>query len=132
MADTGNKAVKEILAVGGSIQHRHANTLDSSFSDPTGVAVDGVGQRLRGRTRCRACRGDAGGWRESRRPTINASGRDSTNRLTLRSMVPATCTWPTTRPVIKEIVAVGGSIPASPTINTLGSGFYLPLGVAIR
>ena len=33
---------------------------------------------------------------------------------------------------IKEIVAVGGSIPAAPTIDTLGSGFYLPLGIAIR
>jgi sugar lactone lactonase YvrE len=33
--------------------------------------------------------------------------------------------------VVKEMLAVGGSIPASPTINTLGSGFFLPEGVAV-
>ena len=32
---------------------------------------------------------------------------------------------------VKEMVAVGGSIPASPTILTLGSGFGLPYGVAV-
>ena len=32
---------------------------------------------------------------------------------------------------MKEIVAVNGSIPASPTIRTLGSGFYYPYGVAV-
>ena len=33
--------------------------------------------------------------------------------------------------VVKEIMAVGGSIPASPTIRTLGSGFSFPGGVAV-
>ena len=32
---------------------------------------------------------------------------------------------------VQEIVAVNGSIPASPTIKTLGSGFDLPCGVAV-
>ena len=32
---------------------------------------------------------------------------------------------------VKEIVAVGGLIPASPTINTVGSGFTGPLSVAV-
>jgi sugar lactone lactonase YvrE len=32
---------------------------------------------------------------------------------------------------VKEMVAVGGSIPASPTILTLGSGFSQPYGVAV-
>ena len=32
---------------------------------------------------------------------------------------------------VKEIAAVGGSIPASPTITTLGSGFSFPTGVAV-
>src|SRR5580698_10589311 len=32
---------------------------------------------------------------------------------------------------VKEIVAVGGSIPATPTIRTLGSGFSFPVGVAV-
>ncbi len=32
---------------------------------------------------------------------------------------------------MKEIVAVGGVIPANPTINTLGSGFVNPIGVAV-
>jgi sugar lactone lactonase YvrE len=33
--------------------------------------------------------------------------------------------------VVQEIVAVNGSIPASPTIRTLGSGFFGPRGVAV-
>ncbi len=32
---------------------------------------------------------------------------------------------------VKEIVAVGGVIPASSTIRTLGSGFSSPAGVAV-
>jgi hypothetical protein len=32
---------------------------------------------------------------------------------------------------VEEIMAVGGVIPASPTINTLGSGFSSPQGVAV-
>lgn len=32
---------------------------------------------------------------------------------------------------VKEIVAVNGSIPGSPTIKTLGSGFNYPVGVAV-
>ena len=32
---------------------------------------------------------------------------------------------------VKEIVAVNGRIPASPTIRTLGSGFSYPTGVAV-
>jgi sugar lactone lactonase YvrE len=33
--------------------------------------------------------------------------------------------------VVKEVVAVGGVIPSSPTINTLGRGFSIPQGVAL-
>jgi hypothetical protein len=32
---------------------------------------------------------------------------------------------------VKEILAVNGSVPANPTIKTLGSGFYFPVGVAV-
>jgi sugar lactone lactonase YvrE len=32
---------------------------------------------------------------------------------------------------IKEIVAVNGSIPANPTINVIGNGFYQPFGLAV-
>jgi sugar lactone lactonase YvrE len=32
---------------------------------------------------------------------------------------------------VKEILAVGGSIPANPTINVLGSGFTRPSGIAV-
>lgn len=33
--------------------------------------------------------------------------------------------------LVKEIVAVNGRIPASPTVKTLGSGFSLPTGLAL-
>ncbi len=40
VADTGNNAVKEILAAGG---YTTVNTLGTGFSSPKGVAVDGAG-----------------------------------------------------------------------------------------
>src|SRR6202041_3211436 len=45
VADSGNSAVKEILAVNGSIPASNPtiNTLGSGFSEPSGVAVDGSG-----------------------------------------------------------------------------------------
>lgn len=33
---------------------------------------------------------------------------------------------------MKEIVAVSGAIPSSPTIVTLGSGFSFPQGIAVN
>src|SRR5258708_6558242 len=44
VADTSNSAVKEMVAVGGSIPaSRTILTLGSGFSNPTGVAVDASG-----------------------------------------------------------------------------------------
>ena len=40
VADSGNNAVKEILAAGG---YTTVNTLGGGFSSPRGVAVDGSG-----------------------------------------------------------------------------------------
>jgi hypothetical protein len=124
VADTGNKAVKEILAADGSI-----NTLAPgfSFSNPTGVAVDGFGNVF-------VAERDAGRVEE-----ILAAG-GSVNILGSGFMEPVSVAVDGLGNAyvadylagIKEIVAVGGSIPAAPTINTLGSGFNLPLGVAVR
>ena len=44
VADNGNSAVKEIVAVGGVVSSSSTvNTIGSGFSDPWGVAVDGSG-----------------------------------------------------------------------------------------
>ncbi|HXW76598.1 MAG TPA: hypothetical protein VEJ20_04235, partial [Candidatus Eremiobacteraceae bacterium] len=81
VADTGDQAVKEIVAAGG---YSTVNTLGSGFTGPDGIAVDGSG---------------------------NVYVADGT--------------------VIKEILAVDGSIPPTPTINTLATGFKLPQGLAV-
>ena len=79
VADSGNNAVKEILAAGG---YTTVNTLGSGFSSPTGVA-------------------------------LNASGdvfvADTGNNA------------------VKEILAAGGYT----TVNTLASVFNHPQGVAV-
>lgn len=79
VADTSNNAIKEMVAVSGSVPAPTASTptinqLGSGFSGPTGVAVDSSG---------------------------NVWVADYGNAQ------------------FKEILAVGGSIPASPTILTL-------------
>jgi sugar lactone lactonase YvrE len=134
VGDVGNSAVKEILAVGGSIPGSPSiNTLGSGFNSPVGVAVDKAGNVY----------------------VADAADRTVTEILAVGGIIPAS-------PIIKtlaagfiqprgvavdeagnvyvgdygnnavdEIVAVGGSIPASPTIKQLGSGFSDPEGVAV-
>jgi hypothetical protein len=59
VADTGNSAVKEIVAVNGSIPASNPtiNTLGGNFNQPIGVTVDGNGnvEQQRGGDRHRKC-----------------------------------------------------------------------------
>ena len=79
VADTGNNAVKEIVAAGG---YTIVRTLGSGFNVPISVAVDGGG---------------------------NVFVADTGNNA------------------VKEIVAAGGYT----TVHTLGSGFNIPHAVAV-
>ena len=136
VADTSHYAVKEIVAVGGSIPaNPTVRTLYGSFMSPVAVAVDGAGDVF-----------VADSFGGSVMEMVAVGGSIPANSPTIRT-VSNGFSYPTGVAVdgagnvfvaeysgnaVKEIVAVGGSIPAnSPTILTLGSGFHYPAGVAV-
>jgi DNA-binding beta-propeller fold protein YncE len=125
VADNGNLAVKEILAQGGYIT---VNTLGSGFVDPSDVAVDGNGNVFVADL--------AGGVKE----ILAAGGYTTVNTLGSGFVDPSGVAVDGNGNVfvadpgahsVDEIVAVNGSIPASPTIRTLSSIFSFPTGVAV-
>jgi large repetitive protein len=135
VADRGANEVKEILAAGG---YTTVNTLGSGFNDPNGVAVDGSGNVYVADTGNGAVKEvlASGGYTTVTTLSDTFNGGD----------LPADDNEPTGVAVdgsgdvyvanygysaAYEIVAVNGSIPASPTINTLGSGFIYPYGIAL-
>jgi sugar lactone lactonase YvrE len=134
VADTTNSAVKEILAVDGSIPASPTiNTLGSGFYYPYGVAVDASGNVYVADTFHSAIKEMlAVNGSIPASPTINTLGSgfsypdgvavDGHGNVFVAD---------TSHGVVKEMLAVNGSIPASPTINTLGSGFTEPTGVAV-
>jgi sugar lactone lactonase YvrE len=129
VADQGNNAVKEILAVNGVIPVSPTiKTLGSGFSSPTGVAVDGSGNVF-------VADDDNGLVKE----ITAASGYTAVNTLAVAN---GNFSYPFGMAVdgsgnvfvadylhnaVKEIVATGGYT----TINSLGSGFNGPGGVAV-
>jgi sugar lactone lactonase YvrE len=129
-ADYGHSAVKEIMAVNGSIPASPViNTLGSGFSYPRNVAVDRSGNVF------------VADYGNSAVKEILAVGGYTTVR-TLASGLPSL--WgmavdgrgdvffsQATASLVKEIVAVNGVIPASPKIITLGHGFNIPTGLAV-
>ena len=137
VGDAGNSALKEIVAVGGSIPARNPTIrpLGTGFSLPFGVAVDGAGN---------VYVADAvhslvqeiiavGGSIPANSPTIRSLG-SGFNGPTGVAVDGAGNVYvgDSGNSLVKEIVAVGGSIPANdPTILPLGSGFSSPAGVAV-
>ncbi len=126
VADAGNNAVKEIVAVGGSIPTSPTiNTLGNGFSSPYGVAVDGSGNVFVADTFNNAVKEilAAGGY-----TTVNTLGSgfsepfgvavDGSGNVFVADF---------NNNAVKEIVAAGGYT----TVNTVGSGFYHPGGVAV-
>jgi uncharacterized membrane protein len=134
VADSSNNAVKQIVAVNGSIPASPTiNTLGSGFSNPIGVAVDGGGN---------VYVADFGNNAVKQIVAVNGSIPASPIINTLGSGFnsPAGVAVDGSGDVyvadfgnnaVKEILAINGTIPASPTINTLGSGFSNPSGVAV-
>ena len=138
VADESNNAVKEIVAVNGSIPTSPTiNTLGSGFNAPTGVAVDGNGNVLvadSGNGLVKEIVAVNGSIPAS--PTINtlASGFYDPSGVAVDgsgNVFATNSDAGSGYAAVVEIVAVNGSIPASPTIKILGSGFYAPSGVAV-
>jgi sugar lactone lactonase YvrE len=131
--------VKEILAAG---DYATMNTLGSGFSEPSAVAVDGAGNVFVADTGNEAVKEilAAGGY-TTVTTLINASNSEVAvpNGVAVDSSGDVFVAFGANgffghEPVInavEEILAVNGSIPAAPTIVTLGSGFILPFGVAV-
>jgi sugar lactone lactonase YvrE len=134
VADTFHSAVKEIVAVNGSIPASPTiRTLGSGFNSPFGIAVDGIGNVYVADT-------DNSAVKEI--VAVNGSIPASPTILTLGSgfsypegvAVDANgnvYVADTSNNAIKEILAVNGSIPVSPTINIVGNGFLQPRSVAV-
>jgi hypothetical protein len=134
VADFYNQSVKVIVAVGGSIPANPAIlTLANNLLSPTGVAVDASGnvyvtEAVPGVVKQIKA---VGGSVPTSNPTI----------LTLASgfSYPADVAVDAAGDVyvaafnspVKEIVAVGGTIPSNPTVLSLGSTIFQAYGVAL-
>jgi sugar lactone lactonase YvrE len=136
VADTLHNAVKEILAVNGSIPANPTiNTLGSGFNQPFGVVVDAAGDvfvadYLNNEVKeILAVNGSI----PATNPTINVLGSGFYNPQGVAvDAAGDVFVADTLNNAVKEIVAVNGSIPATnPIINLLGSGFSFPSGVAV-
>jgi DNA-binding beta-propeller fold protein YncE len=136
VADYGNSAVKEIVAVNGSIPATNPtiNLLGSGFSHPYGVAVDAAGDVFVADTFNNAVKEMvAVNGSIPANPTINVlgSGFSSPTGVAVDAQGDVFVA-DYGNSAVKEMVAVDGSIPATnPTINLLGSRFSAPLGVAV-
>jgi sugar lactone lactonase YvrE len=126
VADVDNNAIREILAVNGSIPANPTiNTLGSGFNGPEGVAVDGSGNVFVADFGNSAVKEilAAGGY-----TTVNTLGSgfshphgvavDGSGNVFVADTV---------NHAVKEITAASGYT----TVNTLGSGFAFPEGVAV-
>jgi sugar lactone lactonase YvrE len=129
VADTGRDAIFEVVAVNGSIPASPAiNQLGSGFREPTGVAVDGNGNVfvaddvLQSIYELPVLGGYATVIKLASSDDPTTMAVDASGDLFFSDDIDNT---------VSEIVAVNGSIPTSPTINKLGSGFIQPYGIAV-
>lgn len=134
VADSGNNAVKEILAVNGSIPASPTiHTLGSGFTQPFGLAVDGGGNVYvadSGNNAVKEILAVNGTIPAS--PVINTLGSGFSSPAGVAVDGSGNVyVADSGNNAVKEIAAVNGAIPTSPAINTLGSGFSNPIGVAV-
>ena len=140
VADYGDSEVKEIVAVGG---YTTVNALGSGFNTPFGVAVDGSGNVFVADTYHSAAKEIVAGTGGAPAGTVNTSS--TVNTLGSGFSYPQgvavdgngnVFVADSSHNEVKEIVAGTGGAPAgtvnsNSTVNTLGSGFSVPLGVAV-
>lgn len=130
VADTSNGAVKEILAAGG---YTTVSILNSGFSTPAGVAVDASGNVFvadpsQGGSGVKEILA-AGGY-----TTVNTLGSGFLGAQGVAvDKKGDVYVADSTGGAVYQIVAVGGSVPTSPTINKIGgSGFSYPVGIVLQ
>jgi large repetitive protein len=134
VADTGNNAVDEVVAVGGKVSSGSTvNTVSSVFNQPYGVAVDGSGDVFVADTENSAVREIvAVGGQVSPSSTVNTvgSGFSVPTGVAVDSLGDVfVADFGNT--AVKEIVAVNGQVSSTSTVISVGSGFTEPTGVAV-
>ncbi len=134
VADNGNVAVKEIVAVGGKVSSSSTvNTVGSGLIGPIGVAADGSGDVFVA---------DFAGNAVDEIVAVSGQVSSSSTVITVGSGFngPAGVAVDASGDVfvadngnntVKEIVAVNGQVSASSTVIMVGSGFNGPAGVAV-
>ncbi len=134
VADSGDNAVKEIVAVNGQVSSSSTvNTVGSGFSGPGGVAVDGSGNVFvadYGNNAVKEIVAVSG--QVSSASTVNTVGSgfngpgcvavDGSGNVFVADYGNG---------AVKEIVAASGQVTSSSTVNTVGSGFSGPAGVSV-
>ena len=133
VSNTYINRVDEILAVSGSIPSVSPQivTLSPHFYTPRGLALDGSGNLYVANDNGNLVEElvAAGGYNtvNNLAPSVNFFNPQATAVDKSGDVFVADYTFN----VVYEIVAVDGVIPASPTVNSLGSGFLNPRGVAV-
>ena len=124
VADYGNNAVKEIMAVNGNIPASPTiRTLGSGFNRPFGVALDGSGNVYvsdSGNSAVKEILAVNGGIPASPAVVTLGSGFNTPYGLAV-DRAGNVFVGDYGNNALKEILAVNGSIPSSPTIQTLES-----------
>jgi sugar lactone lactonase YvrE len=128
VGDTSHNAVKEMPS--GCASSSCVTSLGGGFSNPSGVTVDGSGNVFVADTNNSVVKEIPFGCASSSCVTTLGSGFSNPQGVAVDGSGNVYVA-DTHHGAVKEMVAVGGSIPASPTILTLGSGFGLPFGVAV-
>ena len=134
VADTGNDAVDEVVAVGGKVSSGSTvNTVSNVFNQPYGVAVDGSGDVFVADTENSAVREIvAVNGQVSPSSTVNTvgSGFSVPTGVAVDSLGDVfVADFGNT--AVKEIVAVNGQVSSTSTVISVGSGFTEPTGVAV-
>ena len=137
VADTGNNAIKEILAVNGVVSSSStvlALGTQYPFSTPSGVAVDGSGNIYIANSA------------QNQILKISAVNGVPTATVTSLNTTGSEFSYPTgvavdgsgnvfvadySDGVVKELVAVNGIVNTASPVNTVGSGFVRPNAVAV-
>ena len=130
VADEGNNAVKEMLAVNGRIPASPViNTVGSGFVSPTCVSLDGSGNVF------------VNDYGNGAVKEIVAAGGYTTVKTLISGVYLAYSTAVDGKGdlffsdyhnnEVKELVAVNGTIPATPKLISIGGGFDSPEGVAV-
>ena len=138
VADARNNAVKEIVAVNGQVSSSSTvNTVGSGFRYPAGVAVDAGGDVFVADYGNHAVKEIvAGNGQVSSSSTVNTVGSGFSGPYGVAvdasgNVFVADNGNHAVNNAVKEIVAVNGQVSSSSTVETVGSGFLFPNGVAV-